>query len=124
MREVELVVAPKRNASRTLVANGQPLHDANGRLLGAVATMHDITERKRVEEQLKATPGRELAELLRAEKQDLKAIFLSGYGAEELAKFGGTGDLPRNRFLPKPCSPQVLAQAVRSTLDEHSSETR
>jgi PAS domain S-box-containing protein len=50
--EAEMVVAPKRGEARSLVTNGQPMRDAEGRLLGAVVAMHDITERKRAEAQI------------------------------------------------------------------------
>lgn len=46
VRGVEMVVAPKQGEARTLLANAQPMRDASGRLLGAVAAMHDITEQK------------------------------------------------------------------------------
>ena len=44
-----MVIAPKGGAARTLLANGQPIIGRDGRKLGAVVAMHDITERKRAE---------------------------------------------------------------------------
>jgi len=52
VQNVEMVVAPKNSSPRFLVANGQPLVDSSGQTFGAVVTMHDITERKDLEEQL------------------------------------------------------------------------
>jgi len=49
VRDVEMVIAPKNGATRTLLANGQMIIDGDGRKLGAVVAMHDITERKRAE---------------------------------------------------------------------------
>jgi PAS domain S-box-containing protein len=62
--------------------------------------------------------GRELAEQLRAEKQGLKVIFLSGYG-EDVS--GGDTDFVRrtkSRFVQKPCSSHTLLETVRECLDE------
>ncbi|MDA3970967.1 MAG: PAS domain-containing protein, partial [Desulfobulbaceae bacterium] len=53
VRNVEMMVIPAdQTRARVLVANGQPLISSDGTLLGAVATMHDITERKEVEQSL------------------------------------------------------------------------
>lgn len=51
VRDVEMVIAPKRGAAHTVLANGQPIIDREGRRLGAVVAMHDITERKHSEEE-------------------------------------------------------------------------
>ncbi|MGI8639131.1 MAG: sensor domain-containing protein [Pyrinomonadaceae bacterium] len=53
VRDVEMVIAPKNNAARTVICSGQALIDAQNRKLGAVVVMHDITERKRVEDTLR-----------------------------------------------------------------------
>jgi PAS domain S-box-containing protein len=52
--KVEMVVAPKEGPPRTLLATGRALINSNGKSLGAVVSMHDITLRKRTEEKLKA----------------------------------------------------------------------
>ncbi|MEP0752154.1 PAS domain S-box protein [Trichocoleus sp. Lan] len=49
VREVEMIIAPKQGKIRTLLASGQAIVDAQGKKLGAVVAMHDITERKEVE---------------------------------------------------------------------------
>jgi PAS domain S-box-containing protein len=46
---VEMVIAPKAGITRTLLASGQRLFDAEGNNQGAVVVMHDITERKQAE---------------------------------------------------------------------------
>ena len=53
VRDAEMVIAPAKGPKRTLLANGQAIHDADGNKLGAVVAMQDVTERKRVEEKLK-----------------------------------------------------------------------
>ncbi|MCF8024764.1 MAG: PAS domain S-box protein [Desulfobacteraceae bacterium] len=53
VQDAEIVVAPKHSRPYSLVCNGQPLTDETGRITGAVVAMHDITERKRMEEELR-----------------------------------------------------------------------
>ena len=53
VQEVEMVVAPKGGAARTLLASARPLTGPAGEKLGAIAVMHDITERKRAQETLR-----------------------------------------------------------------------
>lgn len=50
---VEIVIAPNNLPRRVVVCNGRALFDRDGRKLGAVVAMHDITERKHAEQQLK-----------------------------------------------------------------------
>jgi CheY-like chemotaxis protein len=58
--------------------------------------------------------GRELAERLRHQRPDLKAIFLSGYSTDVIAH---SGVLDRDvAFLQKPVSPEALASKVREVL--------
>ncbi len=60
VKDAEMMIAPAKGEPRTLLASGQPLHDVDGRPLGAVVSMHDITDRKRAEE-AKAEVAREQA---------------------------------------------------------------
>ncbi len=53
VRDVEMQIMPREGRPRTIVASGQPLLDAEGRRLGAVVAMHDISDRKRTEEALR-----------------------------------------------------------------------
>ncbi|MBW4577108.1 MAG: response regulator [Aphanothece sp. CMT-3BRIN-NPC111] len=48
---VEMTIAPKQGSNRTLLASGQAIVNPQGRKLGAVAVMHDITQRKQAEEE-------------------------------------------------------------------------
>lgn len=52
VKDVEMVIAPKGGERRILLASGQAFHDEQGKALGAVVSMHDITRRKQVEEAL------------------------------------------------------------------------
>ncbi|MCB9948702.1 MAG: PAS domain S-box protein [Rhodospirillaceae bacterium] len=45
VKDQELVVAPRSASARRLLACGQPMLDKDGRKLGAVVSMHDVTER-------------------------------------------------------------------------------
>ncbi len=49
VRGVEMVIAPEEGPRRTLLASGRALVDADGTKLGAVVSMHDVSERKAVE---------------------------------------------------------------------------
>jgi PAS domain S-box-containing protein len=52
VQNVEMVVAPKDGPKRTLLASGQAFFDAEGKKLGAVVVMHDITQHKAAQEAL------------------------------------------------------------------------
>ncbi len=52
VKDVEMVIAPKQGDQRTLFASGQAFHDEQGKVLGAVVSMHDITRRRQAEEAL------------------------------------------------------------------------
>jgi len=49
VRDVEMVIATRNGPARWLMASGQSFCDAQGRKLGAVVAMHDITQSKRAE---------------------------------------------------------------------------
>ncbi|MCH9051087.1 MAG: PAS domain S-box protein [Proteobacteria bacterium] len=55
VRDVEMVIVPKSGTRRTLRASGRAMVDALGNSLGAVVSMHDVTERRRAEEALRLT---------------------------------------------------------------------
>ncbi|MDQ6785330.1 MAG: response regulator [Acidobacteriota bacterium] len=110
---VEMVIAPKNKAPRTLIASGQPIFDAQGRKVGAVVGMHDISKRKRAEENLQDSELRyrrlfennpnaiwvwdiETLEFLAVNEE---AIRLFGYSREEFQKMF-TKDLRPPEDLP------------------------
>lgn len=49
VRDLASVLCPPGLPDRHLVINGQPVYAPDGRLLGAVSTLHDVTERRRGE---------------------------------------------------------------------------
>jgi len=53
VREAEMVIAPHSGPPRSLLATGQAIYDGRGEKIGAVVAMHDITERKQMERELK-----------------------------------------------------------------------
>ncbi len=64
VRNVELLIVPKNGPSRTVLASGQPIADAQGRTRGAVIAMQDITDRKLLESQLRQAQKMEAIGLL------------------------------------------------------------
>ncbi|HUD70457.1 MAG TPA: response regulator [Dongiaceae bacterium] len=53
LRGLEMVVIPKGVQPRRILASAQPIVDAEGRRLGAVAAFHDITEQRNLEAQFR-----------------------------------------------------------------------
>jgi PAS domain S-box-containing protein len=53
VRGVEMTIAGSSNSTRRLLASGQPILDAEGRRVGAVLAMHDVSDMKTAEEQLR-----------------------------------------------------------------------
>jgi diguanylate cyclase (GGDEF)-like protein/PAS domain S-box-containing protein len=52
VRDAEMVIAPMDREPRNVLCNGQRITSKDGRALGAVVAMHDVTERRRAEKQL------------------------------------------------------------------------
>ncbi len=53
VKDAEMVIAPKNGDKHTLLASGRAFHNEQGKVLGAVVSMHDITRRKSAEEALR-----------------------------------------------------------------------
>ena len=53
VQEDEIMIRPKNGKERLVVCNGKVLKDTEGRTLGAVVAMHDITKQRRVQNELK-----------------------------------------------------------------------
>ncbi|MBI5576791.1 MAG: DUF3365 domain-containing protein [Deltaproteobacteria bacterium] len=62
--------------------------------------------------------GKDAFEAMRADKQELKAIFTSGYSADAVKE--SFVMKPGMLFLPKPYTPTILARKVREALDSPS----
>ncbi|MGK7948830.1 MAG: ATP-binding protein [Xenococcaceae cyanobacterium] len=52
VRDVEMMIIPKKGKPRTLLANGDPIFNSYGEKSGAVVAMRDITDRKQAEQAL------------------------------------------------------------------------
>jgi DNA-binding NarL/FixJ family response regulator len=59
--------------------------------------------------------GRELAEQLRAQRPDLRVLYMSGYTTDDIIRRGLLD--PSTAFLQKPFTAERLAAAVRDALD-------
>ena len=53
IKDIEMVIAPPSGSRRVLLASGQSFHDTNGTVLGAVVSMHDVTQQKAAEQILR-----------------------------------------------------------------------
>ncbi len=51
IRNLEMIIVSQHNLARVVLASGQPMVNPEGKKLGAVVVMHDITERKQAEEE-------------------------------------------------------------------------
>ena len=58
VRDVEMVVAPKNGTPRQVLACGKEMLDQEGRKIGAVVSMRDVTERARTRRQLEENERR------------------------------------------------------------------
>ena len=57
LHNIEMVIAPKGCPARTLLASGRALFSPSGEKLGAVVIMHDVTERKQAQDDLRRESG-------------------------------------------------------------------
>ena len=97
VHDIEMVVAPKFDLPRTLLANGQAIRDGAGRKLGAVVAMHDITARRQAERELAR-----LAAIVDFSEEAILAATLDGTvvswnrGAERLYGYAAAEMVGRN----------------------------
>ncbi len=71
VKDIEMIIAPKNNPQRTLLGAAQPLLDSKNNVLGAVATMKDVTDQKIAEDALKLANDR-LEEKIQERTQELQ----------------------------------------------------
>jgi PAS domain S-box-containing protein len=76
LKDIEMVIAPKGRKRRYCRASGQAMFDDQGNKLGAVVSLHDITEQKETEKALKR--AKEMAEAA----NKAKSIFLANMSHE------------------------------------------
>ena len=81
-----MVIAPKHGKTRTMLANGQAILAPDGKTLGAVVAMHDITDRKAIE--------RMKNEFISVVSHELRTPLTSIRGALGLIDGGVAGDIP------------------------------
>jgi DNA-binding NtrC family response regulator len=62
--------------------------------------------------------GKQLSEILRRDRPDMKVLFMSGYDDELLSQHDVFDDKPE--FIPKPFTVDGLAGKIRQVLDSHA----
>jgi len=60
--------------------------------------------------------GREFSEQMHAHRPALKVVFMSGYNTELAGRMLTLR--PGQKFIQKPCTPDLLLETVRRCLDE------
>ena len=86
VRGAEICIAAGGQPPRFVLANGGPLRDSEGQLMGAVVVMHDISERKRIELMKR--------NFLASISHELRTPLTSISGAINLLLGGASGELP------------------------------
>ncbi len=103
VRDAEMVIAPIGGSHRIVLASGQPIYGKEGRKLGAVVVMHDITARRRAEQELAR-----LAAIVASSEEAMIAITLDGTlvswntGAERLYGYRESEVIGRHTSLLLP----------------------
>ena len=86
VKDLRMVIAPKSQASRMVLTSGRPLYDEEGRKLGAVISMHDVTAVREAElareaavrEQGRREEAEAAAELINASKERVRLATEAG----------------------------------------------
>ena len=99
MRNVELVIAPKDSPRHRVLVSGRALVAPDGANLGAVVSMHDITERKHLEQELRAAleqaqaANRATSQFLTMMSHELRTPMQAVVGYADLLLAGGENSL-------------------------------
>lgn len=90
VENVEMIIAPRQGATRTLLTNGRMIVDPAGHRLGAVVAMHDITQRKAAETALRESEQalRQQAERLEETLRDLQKTQTHLVQSEKMSSLG------------------------------------
>ncbi|MBA4065397.1 MAG: hypothetical protein C0501_17125 [Isosphaera sp.] len=95
VRDFEFVIAPAGLPRRTVLASGQPLVADDGRQLGAVVSMRDVTAMKEAERKLKEAN----AELVRSNAELEQFAYVASHDLQEpLRKIQAFGDRLTTKF--------------------------
>lgn len=86
IRQLELIAKFKNNQDKDIIIDGQQIVDAEGRILGAVAIIHDVTELKKTEKIKK--------EFVSIVSHELRTPLTSIRGSMGLLVSGAMGEFP------------------------------
>jgi PAS domain S-box-containing protein len=102
VRDAVMVIAPCDRPPRTLLASGQRLTDGDGNNLGAVVSMHDVTEEREANRQLDEAAAelrRTNAELARSNQELEQFAYVASHDLQEpLRKIQAFGNRLVTRF--------------------------
>lgn len=73
VRDLEIALVPQQGKPRTLLANGDSIVDSNGKKIGAVVAMRDVSELKKAQQDL-ANLNEELEARVQQRTNDLKKV--------------------------------------------------
>ena len=113
VRDSEMVIAPEDGPSRTVLASGQAIYSADGAKLGAVVAMHDVTARRRAEQELSR-----LASIVQSSEEAIFAMTLDGTlvswnaGAERLYGYAETEIIGRHVSALVPAGEKSIVASV------------
>jgi signal transduction histidine kinase len=85
LHNISMVIAAKGKLKHHVLANAAPVLGNSGTVLGAVVVMHDITENKRAEEEMRKEKefSKKLEEEARKRLQELEIFYEASIGREE-----------------------------------------